>query len=1194
MSGLAANFDANFDAFVGELNKVDIKLKQMSTELDKGANPKLRQLVDSLNGTKIARNAAIAADAVSRIGGTANLTTSQLTKLAAPVREFVELADKRGLVVADRFREIAQAADLAGQKITQAGKASPAATSGGGLLGSAGSSLLTGLGLGTGAGAGLAAFTAIKAQLTDIGQAAAALGPVRQGFERLAGGADAANVSLTRMRAATRGMVDDLSLITASNRGDILGLTQMGVDMADLAAVATTLGRAVGSDATKSVDDLTVALARQSPLMLDNLGIKLSLTDANERYAKSIGTTVDKLNDEQKAFAFTTEGMKAAHAAAATVGKDLTSAEQWTAVRTQLQGIATDFGDILLQIQPVTDAIGTVAELLRTIRGAGIGDTVRVAGAEASRALGDAYGSLGWMRYTPMGLALGASVSSVQGLLPKAGAGDIDSVLRASLGGGPASGTRAGRASGTSTTKADAKADAERAKRLQEEAKLLGTDLVLAGTKAATTYLKLEAAGKRMTSVATVKLVADLVAAKKAAEETGLATGKIEKALASTVASPAYKTFIADMSGKMFLTYGTPDLTKLKDIGLRGNKLTNALFGTLKSTDWITSTNYDFGITDLDGIVPKLRDGSTELAKMQQSTAKWKVDLSGVLQTFSQLAQVSGGLEQTVKGIASVTGGIALGESISAALQVQQRDAQGNLRFDSSGNPIMGDSRLGRLAGIGMASASTGLQLGSLTDNRAAGAALGAVGGGVSAGITAGAAWGAKAGWYGAATGAAIGALGGLYSASKNKQAQYAAKDAGMAQILGQYGGDLQNLLGEMAGLRQGGFTTMSGQSFLSGWFGDPKAFTKVTTELTNALAKEDAAVTKLGTSLASTAQAQGVLTREQMASLAATRSGNTAASQQALDFISGQRDFGTRGSLTAASGLLGLANEAAAKVAKAGGDEAAQALARRQAVSGLDASSQATGAALMASYFTQQKDGVSALDLLRGDLGTSLSGLAGLGVGGAGVAHLGKLAGIASGEGTGQLVSLGSGLGAALTGYLNAGMLGGEGGGQLFADLTAGITESITALKGLVGDDAASFFTSSLQSVWQAQQDFAFDVDDATQALLDQALEAGQIGDHMRPAEDRMVVAVETMSKGFTTFLADLPSTMAAAWAGLPESTLPPPSVDTSTGAGSGETKTVRVEVPQRDYGVYIDGREVGAAVLRHLGDVLTFEGAT
>lgn len=1185
MSGLAANFDANFSAFVAELNKVDIKLKEMSTTLDRQADPKLRRMVDALNGTTIARNAAIAADAVSRIGGTANLTTSQLTKLAAPVREFVELADKRGLVVADRFREIAQAADLAGQKITQAGKASPAATSGGGLLGSAGASLLTGLGLGTGAGAGLAAFTAIKAQLTDIGQAAAALGPVRQGFERLAGGADAANASLSRMRAASRGMIDDLTLITASNRGDILGITRMGVDMAELTGIATKLGRAMGLDAAQGVDTFTIALARQSQQRLDDLGIKLSVSEANERYAASIGTTADKLTDEQKALAFVTEGMKAARVEAAKLSDDLTSAEQWTAVRTQLQGIATDFGDILLQIQPVTDAIGTVAELLRTIRGAGIGDTVRVAGAEASRALGDAYGSLGWMRYTPMGLALGASVSSVQGLLPKAGAGDIDSVLRASLGGGPASGTRAGRASGTSTTKADAKADAERAKRLQDEAKFLGTDLVLAGTKAATTYLTLEAAGKRMTSVATVKLVADLVAAKKAAEEAGLATGKIEKALASTVASPAYKKFIADMSGKMFLTYGTPDLTKLKDIGLRGNKLTNALFGTLKSTDWITSTNYDFGITDLGGIVPKLRDGSTELAKMQQSTAKWKVDLSGVLSTFSQLAQVSGGLEQTVKGIASVTGGVALGGSISAALQVQQRDAQGNLAWqkdakgayvlDAAGNkiPIMGNSRLGTLAGIGMAAASTGLQLGSLTDNRAAGAALGAVGGGVSAGITAGAAWGAKAGWYGAAAGAAIGALGGLYSASKNKQAQYAAKDAGMAQILGQYGGDLQNLLGEMAGLRQGGFTTMSGQSFLSGWFGDPKAFTKVTTELTNALAKEDAAVTKLGTSLASTAQAQGVLTREQMASLAATRSGNTAASQQALDFVTGQRDYGTQGAITAA-----------------------QALIARGTVDGLGAASQATGAALMASYFAQQQDGVSALDLLRGDLGASLSGLAGLGVGGAGVAHLGKLAGIASGEGTGQLVSIGSGLGAALTGYLNAGMLGGEGGAQLFADLTAGITESITALQGLgvSGTDASALLASSLQGVWQAQQDFAFDVDDATQALLDQALEAGQIGDHMRPQADRMVVAVETMSKGFTTFLADLPSTMAAAWAGLPESTLPPPSVDTSTGAGSGESVTVRVEVPQRDYGVYIDGREVGAAVLRHLGDVLTFEGAT
>ena len=44
--------------------------------------------------------------------------------------------------------------------------------------------------------------------------------------------------------------------------------------------VATKLAVTSGQDASKGIEDLTLALSRQSPMILDNLGITLKLGEA--------------------------------------------------------------------------------------------------------------------------------------------------------------------------------------------------------------------------------------------------------------------------------------------------------------------------------------------------------------------------------------------------------------------------------------------------------------------------------------------------------------------------------------------------------------------------------------------------------------------------------------------------------------------------------------------------------------------------------------------------------------------------------------------------------------------------------------------------------------------------------------------------------------------------------------------------
>lgn len=92
--------------------------------------------------------------------------------------------------------------------------------------------------------------------------------------------------------------------LQASNKAMLFGLVENRDQMAELTKIAITLGAAMGQDAKKSLDDLTTALGRQSPLILDNLGITLKLEDAYRIYANSLGKTAEQLTAEEKQQAF--------------------------------------------------------------------------------------------------------------------------------------------------------------------------------------------------------------------------------------------------------------------------------------------------------------------------------------------------------------------------------------------------------------------------------------------------------------------------------------------------------------------------------------------------------------------------------------------------------------------------------------------------------------------------------------------------------------------------------------------------------------------------------------------------------------------------------------------------------------------------------------------------------------------------
>lgn len=149
-------------------------------------------------------------------------------------------------------------------------------------------------------------FSGFSAIATRVGQTLERgfkVNNLTKSFEQLnkAAGVDAA-ASLRRLQEATQGLLSDTEILTQANEALTIGLDPKTFEQ--VTEAATKLSLSMGKDVTQGVNSVVVALGRQSREMLDNLGVQLSITEAQEEYAKRLGTTADALSEADKASAF--------------------------------------------------------------------------------------------------------------------------------------------------------------------------------------------------------------------------------------------------------------------------------------------------------------------------------------------------------------------------------------------------------------------------------------------------------------------------------------------------------------------------------------------------------------------------------------------------------------------------------------------------------------------------------------------------------------------------------------------------------------------------------------------------------------------------------------------------------------------------------------------------------------------------
>ena len=175
------------------------------------------------------------------------------------------------------------------------------------------------------------------------------------------------DVLINNTQRATKGLLSELDILQASNRALLLGLNVTEKSFGELARTAIVLGRAVGQGPAKSLDDLTLALGRGSPRILDNLGLIVKVGESNEIYARELGKTTAELTAAERQQAFFNNAMN--------VARDRVEA---------LGGIIVTTGDRVQQIEvafkdaadSVAGLISPAANLLEVLSRIGVGVAV--------------------------------------------------------------------------------------------------------------------------------------------------------------------------------------------------------------------------------------------------------------------------------------------------------------------------------------------------------------------------------------------------------------------------------------------------------------------------------------------------------------------------------------------------------------------------------------------------------------------------------------------------------------------------------------------------------------------------------------------------------------------------------------------------------------------------------------------------
>lgn len=169
---------------------------------------------------------------------------------------------------------------------------------------------------GAAAGVAATAFYTLK-KAYDFGKEGAAIAQTAESFDRLMDSMGVAPGILQRLRDASRGTVDDMTLMSstlallAGTSEEVGGaIMEAAPHLLEIASAAHKLNPELG-DTAYLYKSLALGIKRASPMILDNLGLTIKVGEATEAYAKTLGKTSEELTAEERQMALLNGALEA-------------------------------------------------------------------------------------------------------------------------------------------------------------------------------------------------------------------------------------------------------------------------------------------------------------------------------------------------------------------------------------------------------------------------------------------------------------------------------------------------------------------------------------------------------------------------------------------------------------------------------------------------------------------------------------------------------------------------------------------------------------------------------------------------------------------------------------------------------------------------------------------------------------------
>lgn len=179
---------------------------------------------------------------------------------------------------------------------------------------------------------------------------------------------------LKALKASSLGMVSNTKLMKSFNLATQLVSKDFAENLPEAMGYLTKVAAATGQDMDYMMDSMVRGIGRLSPMILDNLGIQVDLTQAYEDFAEANGLVASELTKTEQQTALMNQVMEKLMKNTADMPEVVGSAAQeFGELQAQFQDLKDEVGVMLLPI--LSDLVGALSEFV-TEHGPAIIETV--------------------------------------------------------------------------------------------------------------------------------------------------------------------------------------------------------------------------------------------------------------------------------------------------------------------------------------------------------------------------------------------------------------------------------------------------------------------------------------------------------------------------------------------------------------------------------------------------------------------------------------------------------------------------------------------------------------------------------------------------------------------------------------------------------------------------------------------------